>query len=302
LLTDQQLRFECRRVLKRSDGSRAELLEGLRDAKNSSLKLTGDTELNFRDGNKQNMKLRTSGMKFELSATHSMVGADGHCIFAPACGPAFVPIHVKRIPLLAAISSHSFFTVIPSPIVTTFQLKTKPISSSRFITYHGETVETIAVVDEFKFTLGSVEICLNNALVPKHSSIGNIQLGMDFLESAAWARLSTPLAFEASDLGAINVVTDGGYTGDLFLAKQPDELRYYSRDGKIAAVPFVHIQNLSGSAHLPVVTLPQEIVFTAFPECQWCCRCFPSDGMLCHNGRFYCDDECLDNGLKVRPD
>ena len=297
LLSDEQLQFECQRILGSSQRNRADMLRDLFAKMETA-------SLDFSNGDTVNAQQKE--LKFELTATHSMAANEKFVILAPGIGPVFVPIQVKHVPLLAGLSPLSFFTVVPMSIVYSFRLKTKPIRSSRFINCFGNVVQVTAVIDDFKFCLGDIEICLNNAVVLSDNRIENIQLGMDFLESAAWVRCSTVVEAkevkEAKALSTQYVVTDGGFSKDLFLSEQPDEIRYYSRDGRIAVLPFIHIKNLTMDASLPLVSLPDDILTTSFPECQWCCRCFPSDSLLHHNGRYYCDEECLTNGLKIRPD
>ena len=79
-------------------------------------------------------------------------------------GPVVLPIGMKGVPILASISPNSFVTVVTQNIVQMFNLKTKPIHSD-FIVADGSPIIVAAVVDELNFNLGSVEICLNNAIV-----------------------------------------------------------------------------------------------------------------------------------------
>jgi len=164
---------------------------------------------------------------------------------------------------------------------------------------HGRHISVSAVVDELKFHLGGIEICLNNAVVVRNEVEGmmdGIRLGMDFFASAAWVRCSTRLQ------DSTFVITSGG-TDNLFLPDQADELRYYSRDGKTCQLPFVHIANLAASEMLFLVSIDEDISKTGFEECQWCCRCFPSDGMTtCERGgksHYYCDEECKSQGDEI---
>ncbi len=125
----------------------------------------------------------------------------------------------------------------------------------------------------------------------------SVQLGMDFFESAAWTRSSTSFAEN------ISVICDGGHTDNLFLQDQPDEFQYYSCDGRIGTAQFVHITNFGDTEFMPIVTIPADLS-TQFAECQWCCRMFPSDGMLeCPDrpafNRFYCDAECKSHGMAI---
>ena len=91
-----------------------------------------------------------------------------------------------------------------------------------------------------------------------------IRLGMDFFESSAWVPCSTRLQ------------------DSTFVFDQANELRYYSRDSKTCKLPFVRIANLATSQMLCLVTIDVDMSKTGFSECQWCYRCFPSDGMSKH--------------------
>ena len=298
LLTDEQLRFECNAIGRKLEGSRSDLLKDLKNF--TGCNKMGKSEWRGDDG--LTIPLDMDEMKVELSASASIIcgGNNPTHICAPETGPVVVPIEVKGISILAWLSPHSFVTVIPMDVVKTFGLKTKPISSSQFMAFNGNPVSISAVVDEFTFYIGSVEVCLNNAIVlgKETSVVRGVQLGMDFFESALWTRCSTRIS------GDSFVITDGGYTNNVFLSDQPDELRYYSRGGRICQLPFIHITNLATSALIPIVTLSGDLTKIDFGECQWCCRYFPCDGMLpCDHGlkkHYYCDEGCKAKGMAVR--
>ena len=298
LLTDEQLRFECKAVGINSEGSQSHLLSELQ--KSISASKMSSCEFSLPEGG--TIPINMSEIKVELSATTGMVGGGKNplVISPPETGPVVIPIELKGVSILASLSPHSFVTVVPLSVVKTFGLKTKPITSSQFVDFSGNTISISAVVDELTFNIGSLEVCLNNAIVwERESWVRGIQLGMDFFESAAWTRCSTKFGG-----GNTFVVTDGGYTNNAFYQNQPDELRYYSRDGKICQLPFIHITHLARSHSIPIITLSGDLTKTNFGECQWCCRYFPSDGMLpCEHGsikHYYCDEECKSKGLAVR--
>ena len=288
LLTDEQLRFECKVVIGKTEGTRESLLkELLRAMKESSRSGTGD------------------GVQVELSSAFTLVDKkSGRLLHPPHWGPVMIPIQVKGVPILSSLSPSSIFTVVPKSVIKSFGLKTKPILSSQFVDINGKRIKVAAVVDEIRFFLQDIEICLNNAVVLKNETgIMSIQLGKDFFETAMWTRCSVRLSDDAY------VVSDGGYTTNMFMKDQPDELRYYSRSGKICQVPFIHIKNYSGDVSAPkIVMLPN---FSArCGECQWCCRYFPCDGMLKYDDgndgnstrefRYYCDEECKAKGMATR--
>ncbi|KAL7442179.1 hypothetical protein ACHAXM_008641 [Skeletonema potamos] len=302
LLTDEQLRFECQIIIDKTEGTRESLLEELLQTMRTSSQLGFDVK----DGAKT-FSVKEENIRVELSISASIIyGTENKTVLhAPQWGPVVVPIQVKDVPILASLSPSSIFTVVPKAVVRTFGLKTKPITSSQFIDFSGKHVDVAEVVDEFRFYLKNIEICLNNAVVLKNepSFVKSVQLGMDFFESALWTRCSVRLQ------DGLYVVSDGGYTSHMFMKDQPDELRYYSRDGKICQVPFIHVRDLAGETSLPILSLPGD--FSAqCGECQWCCRYFPCDGMLKYddnNGgvstrefRYYCDEDCKAKGMATR--
>jgi len=300
LLSDEQLRFECKVIIGKTEGTREallkELLRSMRESSQTSI--CTDDNSNMED------------VKVELSAGATILSGDTgkiHGFYAPKWGPVLVPITVKGVPILASLSPNSVFTVVPKAVVKSFGLKTKPIASSKFVTVTSGIVDVAEVVDELRFFLEDVEICLNNAIVLKTepSIMRSVQLGMDFFETSLWNRYSVRLT---DDMYA---VCDGGHTADMFMKDQPDELRYYSRDGKICQVPFIYVNKMGCETSMPVVSLPGD--FSAkCGECQWCCRYFPCDGMLKlkndddeNNGSarsfcYYCDEECKAKGMAIR--
>ncbi|KAK1746190.1 hypothetical protein QTG54_002797 [Skeletonema marinoi] len=307
LLSDKQLQFECKIVIGKSEGRREELLEELLRSMSASSYSGSEVTI----GNKTySLNEKSIQMELNASATIRVSGEDKAVVYhAPKWGPVVVPIQVKGVPILASLSPNSIFTVVPKAVVKSFGLKTKPITSSQFVDLVGDKrVDVAEVVDEFRFFLEDVEICLNNAVVLKTepSLMRSVQLGVDFFESALWTRCSVRLDDDSF------VVSDGGYTTTMFTKDQPDELRYYSRDGKICRVPFIHIRNHSKDAMMPqIVRLPGDLSAQC-GECQWCCRYFPCDGMLKYddddnnNGistqefRYYCDEECKSKGMATR--
>lgn len=300
LLSDDQLRFECKMIIGKSEGTRESLLEELlRSMKEST---SAGSTVKIGD---ETYPVNEDGVQVELSASVCCRIKRKNLIFhPPQWGPVVVPIQVKGVPILASLSPHSMCTVVPKTVATTFGLKTKPISSSQFIDVFDKKIYVAEVVDEIRFFLQDVEICLNNAIVLNNESgIMNIQLGKDFFETAMWTRCSVRLADD------VYVVSDGGYTTNMLMKDQPSELRYYSRGGKICQVPFIHIKNYSGRVKAPtIIRLPN--FSDKCGECQWCCRYFPCDGMLKYDDndndsstrefRYYCDEECKAKGLATR--
>lgn len=304
LLTEEQLRFECKIIIGKTEGRKESLLEEL--LKKMRTSSTSKPGLTVTIGGKcRSVGTSEEDMKVELSTSATLVSGTENVtvLYGSQCGPVFVPIQVKGVPILASLSHNSIFTVVPKDVIRSFGLKTKPITSSQFVDVMGNNIGIAEVVDEFRFFLKDIEICLNNAVVLKneHSFARSVQLGMDFFETSLWNRCSVRLQDE------MYVVTDGGYTSHMFMKDQPNELRYYSRDGKICQVPFIHVIDLGSEKLLPIVSLPGD--FSAeCGECQWCCRNFPCDGMLKredNNGgvfrfRYYCDEDCKAKGMAIR--
>ena len=292
LLSDEQLRFECSIMIGRTEGTRESLLAEL---------------LQFQATHAAATFAGVGNMRLELSSGKTLK-SNGYGFYAPRWGPVMLPIKVNGVPILASISSNSIFTVIPKAVVKTFGLKTKPIRSSQFVSGFGTgRIDIAEVVDEFRFFLKDVEICLNNAVVLKKEKRSNrIQLGIDFFHSALWTRSSVQVGGITNVPEGVFVVSDG-FGEDMFLRiKQPDELRYYSRHGKICQVPFIYINHMMCQRSLPVVSLLGGSR-TKFGECQWCCRFFPCDGMLkCDDGtdgdgiHYYCDEDCKSKGMATR--
>jgi hypothetical protein len=302
LLTDEQLRFECKIIIGKTEGTRESLLEELL----RTMRTSSNSSVDVNIGGKS-FSVKKENINVELSISASMIcGTENLTVLqAPQWGPVVVPIQVKDVVILASLSPSSIFTVVPKAVVRTFGLKTKPITSSQFIGLSGKHVDVAEVVDEFRFFLKNIEICLNNAVVLKNepSFVKSVQLGMDFFETSLWNRCSVRLQDNNY------AVIDGGYTSHMYMKDQPDELRYYSRDGKICQVPFIHVRDFGGETSLPIISLPGD--FSAqCGECQWCCRYFPCDGMLKYddnNGsvstrefRYYCDEDCKAKGMAIR--
>ncbi|KAL7546812.1 hypothetical protein ACHAWF_010147 [Thalassiosira exigua] len=296
LLSDDQLRFECNVIINKTEGTRHELIEELQDS--MATNQIADAECTL--GNNR-VPISYGDARVELSVSSPIIGGGDHpfLIIAPMNGPVVMPIELKGVPILASLSPNSIFTVVPQSVVDSFGLKTKPLRSSQFVSVDGGHVSISGVIDEFRLFLDGVEICLNNAIILEKQIhfMRSVQLGMDFFASAIWTRCSVTYAKDVS------VITDGGYTKNTFVPGERDELRYYSRDGKICQVPFIHVSNWDETNPIPIVSLPEDIDSTLFAECQWCCRCFPGDGMLrCSDlgeTRFYCDEECKSRGMTI---
>ena len=187
VLTDDQLRFECKAVMNKSEGTREELLQELLDFIEHSNVKSGVGECIVSGGNPIPIDLDT--IRIELSSTFTLVGGRDNQtkIFPPQNGPVVIPIVIKGVPVLSYLSPNSFVTVVPISVVKTFGLSTKPMASNRFTSYDGRQVSVSAVVEELKFLLGDIEICLNNAVVVENEVEGlmdGVRLGMDFFESA----------------------------------------------------------------------------------------------------------------------
>ena len=160
LLTDEQLRFECKALMGKTKGTRKELMEEL-------LSEMATRQIGLSNFTVDNEIVTNMMVKLSLTASIVTGGKENwHYTISPTNGSVVVPIQVKGVSILASLSTNSFVTVVPRSIVDTFWLKTKPITSSQFITLCGEGhVSVAAVINEFKFLVGNIEICLNNAVV-----------------------------------------------------------------------------------------------------------------------------------------
>ncbi|EJK68803.1 hypothetical protein THAOC_09987 [Thalassiosira oceanica] len=247
VLTDDQLRFECKSLLNKTEGTRFEMLAELDDFMKSTVK-PGTLNISMSSVDAPR-RVNMDRAIIELSSSVSLVGNSNIMIIPPRHGPVVISIKVKGVPILATLSM-SAYTIVPKVIADNFRLKTKLIKTSQLITHQGNTVKVAAVVDEFDFMLDdSVNVCLNNAIITENQdALFSIQLGADFFASAAWTRCCTPIFDEGSSKALSHVIVDGGFSDNVFLPEGGDEMRYYSRDGKISQIPFIHVMDLAGGS------------------------------------------------------
>ena len=284
VLTDKQLEIECqaRGVVDNKDLKRQERLEEM----------------------KAEPKLPLTNL-LELSSTRSFV-VDGRQYIAPKVGPAVIPIVVKGVPVLAWLSPTSPLTVISKDFVENFGLQKKELSSKEFIQYDGSELDRFWAVKEFAIDIGGIEIRLNNSIcyqfAEDNERARGVQLGMDFIDTAAWAQVSIEIdgSFMSGEEDydedeAVYAIADGCGPIVVTTDPQPEEIRFYSRTGQIFRSRLIQVLNLSDSDFIPIVSLPNSVQFT---ECEWGSRCFPAGMKACAEcealGRstYYCDEAC----------
>jgi len=251
--------------------------------------------------------------ELELSTTTNILAGDGKQYMAPKDGPVAFPITVKNITVLARVSTTSPLTVISNKFVEMFGLKKTNLISKEFVVFNGQQLnEGVTVIKDFAFRVGDIEVCLNNTVsydYPDDSTVHGVQLGVDFLQSAAWTQYCVRVDMKVSELDGsgmqdnVFAIADGGSEVHVVVGEcRREELRYYARNGRTFQTPFIHIRNFADTGSIPVFTLMESVRFT---ECEWCCRFFPTGMLPCvdcgQSGRsvHYCDEECRENASKI---
>ena len=85
-----------------------------------------------------------------------------------------------------------------------------------------------------------------------------------------------------------------------------EEMRLYGRHGEIHRAPILHIipDSLDTVHNTTISTEASQ----RFEECNWCCRVFPNDMLVCSKCKpgtdisdyvYYCDKECQDKAFLV---
>jgi len=171
----------------------------------------------------------------------------------------------------------------------------------------------VNAVEGFSFALGKsgIHVSLPSAVQtyePQTKSwpVGVI-LGLDFFQSAAWAQVSVEVDLEVCLGRTVALLTgnnlkeshtpSAGLDFDLVEPRRADhveeDLRYYSRDGKVFWTPLWHLQlsTLDSCASLgqyfpELLPYPnqgaegdgegQNFITNKSTKCSWCCREFPS--------------------------
>ena len=122
-----------------------------------------------------------------------------------------------------------------------------------------------------------------------------IQLGMDFLGSAAWCPIDVEIEGGDDTNQAKFMRLDGGLA---YLLEAPTQgmLRYYSRDGRTALVPLLPFGPFKGNINYNI-SLRES---AKFDQCFFCNRVFPEGMLFCENcDATYCDERCQRAGWKL---
>ena len=84
-----------------------------------------------------------------------------------------------------------------------------------------------------------------------------------------------------------------------------EEMRLYGRNGEIHRAPILHIT--PDSRDMAYNTTISTYASQRFEECNWCCRVFPNDMLVCSkctgndnsHYAYYCDKECQDKAFLI---
>lgn len=240
---------------------------------------------------------KTSVPMFDLNTNVPVTNNVDITLEAPKGGPVAFPIIVKGIPVTAFMSTTSYFTLVSPEFVELFRLDKVGLKSDKLTNLFGDNLEagTISLIDEFRFHIGDIEVCLRNALEAPLPSCMGVQLGMDFLQSCAWGIIDVRLDGNIEHLERNgSCITTDGYGRTLFISpNRKEELRYYTHDGRIYRTPLLHLQpfKAGGMSNWISVSLT-----SAFAECSWCCRYFlPAEMVQCPQRKdvYYCTESCL---------
>ena len=234
---------------------------------------------------------------FDLNTNVPINNCSDATLEAPKGGPVAIPIVVKGIPVTAFISTTSYFTLLSPEFVEIFGLRKVGLETDKFTNLFGDVSGQgrFSLVDEFRFDLGGISVCLRNALEAPLPSCFGVQLGLDFFRSGAWCIIDVKLDAgldQAARLGS-SITTDG--FGHLFYINpsRKEELRYYTHDGRSSRIPLMHLQPFKVGSVSNWVSVSNE----SLAECSWCCRVFLPQSMIsclqCPRV-YYCTEECRD--------
>lgn len=224
---------------------------------------------------------------------------------APKGGPVVIPIVVKGIPVTAFISTTSCFTLLSPEFVNLFSLRKIGLETDKFTNVFGNESGkgVFSLIDEFRFNLGGINVCLRNAVEAPLPNCFGVQLGLDFLRSGAWCVIDVKLdsnVDQAVRLGSC--ITTDGYGRSFFInPNRKEELRYHTHDGRSSRIPLMHLQPFKVGCMSNWVSVAHH-QDESFAECSWCCRVFVPHAMLsCPQcpSVYYCTTECRDAATVV---
>ena len=288
VLTSMQLRMECR--------TRG-ITTLLRNDKTLRTLLLNDSVLSSSDRNSKPIP------QFDLNTSVPITNGIDTTLMAPKGGPIVIPIVVKGVPVTAFISTTSYFTLLSPEFVELFGLCKVGLDSDNFKNVLGrESVEgTQSLVDEFRFQLGEIDICLRNTLQTSLPTCMGVQLGVDFLRSGAWCVIDAQLNGNIEQLrrSGSYISTDGFGNTSYTSPNRKEELRYYAHDGTTFRTPLLHLQPFKVHRMSNWASVAN---CEYFAECSWCCRIFLPTGMLRCQQRsevYYCTETCRDAAFEV---
>lgn len=287
-LSSKQLRMECQKrgiqtLLRNDDRLRKMLLnESVQSSANRQRKPVPHFDLNT------NVPINN--------------GTDEH-LEAPKAGPVVIPIIVKGVPVTAFLSTTSYFTLLSPEFVEHFGLRKVGLETNSLTNVFGSEPckGRFSLVEEFRFELGGIDVCLRNALEASLPSCFGVQLGLDFFRSGAWCVIDVKLddtVDQATRLGS-SITTDGFGQSFFINSNRKEELRYHTHDGRSSRLPLMHLQpfKVGSMSNWVSVALGESLA-----ECSWCCRIFSPHAMLsCPQcpSVYYCTTECRDSASLV---
>jgi hypothetical protein len=211
-----------------------------------------------------------------------------------------VDIKINGVPLLSRVSNVSLYTMISATLVDELGLKRiKSLKSKKFVDVFGRKLKnsTFTCLELLAVSIGGIDVNLRNAVEtsPPVDEMFGIQLGLDFLGSAAWCPIDVEIEGGNDENQAQFMRLDGGLA---YLIEAPTQgmLRYYSRDGRTALVPLLPFGPFKGSINYNI-SLRES---AKFDQCFFCNRVFPEGMLFCENcDATYCDERCQRAGWKL---
>ncbi|KAG7356318.1 ring finger domain containing protein [Nitzschia inconspicua] len=223
---------------------------------------------------------------------------------SPVLGRVCIEVTVQQVPVLAFIANQNVYTTVSKEFAETFHLKRiETLQSKKFVSVlDAKRVKnsTFTCLEPFVVNLRGIEVTLRNAIVqdPCPFPMYGIQLGMDFLASAAYCLIDV-ITYSGEDINVFSrVEKDRSWQVQ---GSSQETLRFYSHDEKSVHLPLLHFSPFGRDAFLGV-SLRSDV---KYDQCFWCCRLFPEGMAFCENchaaGRkvTYCDSRCQNAAWRV---
>ena len=253
---------------------------------------TGEQDVDFGE--------KTSQINVDLSTSVSMNFGGENTFLSPKDGTSCVDIKINGVPLLARVSNISLYTMISATLVDELGLKRiRSLKSKKFVGISGRKLKnsTFTCLEPIAVSIGGIDVNLRNAVEtsPPVDEMFGIQLGIDFLGSAAWCPIDVEIEGGDDTNQAKFMRLDGGLA---YLLEAPTQgmLRYYSRDGRTALVPLLPFGPFEGNINYNI-SLKES---AKFDQCFFCNRVFPEGMLFCENcDATYCDERCQRAGWKL---